>query len=169
MTSLANLLEVEGNRILGAATAFHDRAMDTLDLIEARGKEPCMPAGWLDEFTDPEPVYHFSLDSLIEPLPRTPRQPAERQRQAVVNEVQQAISASEAAAAVGTAHAESPSDWGRRITAAMEGCDRKSFWSLVEATGLSPGAVWQGLLLGGWRLEQQEFYGEVEVSRPKGK
>lgn len=167
MNSLAEQLHHAGAEILVDTERFCDRAHQDLDRLEVKDKYPVLSDGWLDGLIDPEPVYHFSLDSLIEPLPRAPQQPTQRQRAAVTREVEQAISDAEAAGAVAVAHAEEPIDvFNRRVRAAFAGRNRVGLLELAEQTGEKPNGLLIRLLLGGWRLEQTEFYGEVEVLCP---
>ncbi|PZO51159.1 MAG: hypothetical protein DCF15_15105 [Phormidesmis priestleyi] len=69
--------------------------------------------------------------------------------------------------AISVAHQEDPTRWIQRIHAALE-CEHGSatFGKLREKTGLSPGALFLGLLLGHerWQFTQKTFYGEVLVS-----
>ncbi len=84
----------------------------------------------------------------------------------MIEAVQQAIALAEAEDMRAIAYEESPSDWIQKIATALKENGRKGDFALVrKATGLSPGALFLGLLLGhdNWRLRQVAFYGEVEV------
>lgn len=152
------------------ADAFCDRAQAIFDEIDAYGQEPQLDSDWLQELTGEKDSFYFSTDILVSELPplpgqkrgRKPRPPDERD---VVEAVQQAISeAEEDVRAI--AYEESPSDWILKIaTALKENHGTADFGLLRKATGLSPGALLIGLLLGHeqWILRQVAFYGEVEV------
>ncbi|MEO0659799.1 MAG: hypothetical protein AAFY74_20350, partial [Pseudomonadota bacterium] len=134
-----------------------------LDDLESWGKEPELADDWFLDAPTPERC-EPNLEAAVRLLPRAPRQPTDRQCDAVTC-VEQAITATEFAAAIGTAHIEDPTGWGKRIALAMDGRERIKFWALIEATGLSSGELLLGLLLGGWRMEPQgdDFYGDFVI------
>ena len=152
------------------AQAYCDRAELVFEEIEAFGQEPQLDDDWIDELTGEKDNFYFSTDSLVTELPSLPglkrgRKPLPPDEKAVVKAVQMAVQEAEDALAI--AHMENPKDWIDRIQRALEGSGgRASFGALRTATGLSPGALFLGLLLGQelWDLRQSEFYGEVQVS-----
>lgn len=166
----SELFRIAADLIEKDANAFCDRAAEVFEEIEAFGQEPQLDDDWLYEITGENDNFYFSTDSLVTELPPLPgrkrgRQPTPPQEKAVVDAVQQAVQQAEDALSV--AHLENPSDWIDRIHKAISlSGGRASFGALRSATGLSPGALFLGLLLGQeqWSLHQAQFYGQVVVS-----
>lgn len=163
------LFRIAADLIEQDANDFCDRAEVVFEEIEAYGQEPQLDTDWLDELTGEKDNFYFSTDSLVSELPplpgrkrgRKPQPPKERE---VVQAVQMAVQEAEDALAI--SHMENPSDWIDRIQRALAGSGgAASFGALRNATGLSPGALFLGLLLGQehWTMTQTEFYGQVEV------
>ncbi|MEN8446262.1 MAG: hypothetical protein ABG776_14770, partial [Cyanobacteria bacterium J06555_13] len=117
-----------------------------------------------------------STDSIVKGLPPLPRRTRDTKmfnggldEQKMTAVVEEALQSFEDALAV--SHVEQPHQWIEKIKRALENnSGMLEFWMLQEKTGLSHGALWLGLLLGhdNWRLEQQNFYGEVWVTLNDG-
>lgn len=155
----AEILRRAGAEILSDTEAFCDRAHPTLDDLEAWGKEPVLDVSAGDLF-DAEPFYYTSPAGLLPgveqiELPRVKRQ-ASVSRTLILNA---SVDVSEV---MRIAHAEDPDAWQLAISRVMNRQGTAmSFGALLAATGLSSGELFLGLLLGGWQLSQQEFYGEI--------
>lgn len=148
---------------------FCDRAALVFDEIDAFGQEPQLDDDWLQELTGAKDSFYFSTDSLVTELPPLPGMKRGRKakpltEKEVVKAVQRAVQQTEDALAV--AHLENPFDWIQKIAAALnEKGGTASFATLRQTTGLSPGALFLGLLLGQeqWSMQQETFYGQVVV------
>lgn len=155
----AERLRRAGEQILADAEGFCDRAEDTLNDLEAWGQEPTLEMDWLSGVV-PEELYYFEAGKLVATasgLPELPRKV--RVRSSRVEVVDASVDVSEV---LGLAHAEDPKAWQSAIALALDSqAQPVRFWALVEATGLRPGELLLGLLLGGWALSQEEFYGEL--------
>ncbi|MEO0760113.1 MAG: hypothetical protein AAFY78_24955 [Cyanobacteria bacterium J06648_16] len=146
------------------ATAYHDRALLDLEDLENWGQEPELDDDWFAATPAPERC-EPNLEAAVTPLPRAPRTPNALTPQVVPK--CDDLTEAEAVAAVGVAHVEEPIDvFNRRVRAAFAGRNRVGLLELAEQTGEKPNGLLIRLLLGGWRLEQTEFYGEVEVLCP---
>ena len=163
------LFRIAAELIEKDADAFCDRAEDIFDEIDAYGQEPLLDDDWLAEVTGEKDSFYFSTDSLVTELPPLPGQkrgkkPGELDEAEVIKAVEDAIVSMEEAISV--AHQEDPSSWIEHIRSTLEK-ERGSatFGQLRQATGITPGALFLGLLLGqdSWHLKQKEFYGEVVV------
>ena len=163
------LFRLAAERIEKDIDAFCDRAAEIFDEIEAFGQEPTLDEDWLDELTGEKDCFYFSTDSLLSELPpltgrKRGRQPQPFSEIEVVQAVQRAVEKAEDALAV--AHHENPADWIHRIAISLqENHGSATFAHLQDATGLSPGALFLGLLLGhdNWQMRQTKFYGPVIV------
>jgi hypothetical protein len=168
----AEQLRLAGEQILADAQGFCDRAQDTLDDLEAWGKEPSLEADWLSGFVD-EPYYFTAgkmvSEAVLPALPRqgrarfpwkaSPSQPFDRESPNTFADVSEVL---------GIAHPEDPQAWQNAIAAAMAAQSQPvGFWALAEATGLASGELLLGLLMGGWTLSQEEFYGEILIWSPR--
>ncbi len=163
------LFRLAADQIEHDVNGFCDRAQMLFEEIEAFGHEPQLAGDWLQELTGEKDNFYFSTDSLLSELPPLPgqkrgRKPSPPDEAKVIEAVQQAISEAEAQDVLSVAHLENPSDWIHKIAIALrENHGTADFGLLRQATGLSPGALFLGLLLGqdNWRLRQTEFYGQV--------
>lgn len=163
------LFRIAAELIEKDADDFCDRAEAAFDEIDAYGQEPLLDDDWLAEVTGEKDSFYFSTDSLITQLPPLPgqkrgRTSGELDEAAVIKAVEDAIVSMEEAISV--AHQEDPSSWIEHICSTLEK-ERGSatFGQLRQATGLTPGALFLGLLLGHelWHIQQQTFYGEIFV------
>ena len=148
-----------------------EKAEDTFDEIEAFGQEPELDDDWLDQLTGEKDNFYFSTQSLVKELERLPRKKRARKRKGDLDEQQMAAVVEEAVQsmeeALSVSHVEQPQIW----IDAIRGALRKkkngtaSFSQLSEATGLSKGALFLGLLLGqeNWDIAQDHFYEQVWV------
>ena len=153
-----------------------EKAEDTFDEIEAFGQEPELDDDWLDQLTGEKDNFYFSTQSLVKELERLPRKKRARKRKGDLDEQQMAAVVEEAVQsmeeALSVSHVEQPQIW----IDAIRGALRKkkngtaSFSQLSEATGLSKGALFLGLLLGqeNWDIAQDHFYEQVWVSLREG-
>ena len=163
------LFRLAAERIEKDVDAFCDRASAIFDEIDAFGQEPTLDDDWLDELTGQKDCFYFSTDALLSELPPLPgkkrgRKPQPPSEIEVVQAVQRAVEKAEDALAV--AHHENPNDWIHRIHKALENNQgTATFAQLQNDTGLSPGALFLGLLLGheNWQMRQTQFYGPVIV------
>ena len=173
-TFFLTLFRVAAEHIERDVQEFCDRAADVFEEIEAHGQEPTIDEGWLSELTGENDNFYFSTDSLISqppPIPgrkrgRKPKPLKELNEAEVVKAVQAAIEEAEAHDVPAISHQENSSDWIARIaTALKQNQGAASFERLQHTTGLSPGALFLGLLLGHerWGMSQSEFYGQVLV------
>ncbi|MGI8933349.1 MAG: hypothetical protein ACR2FS_04670 [Phormidesmis sp.] len=162
----AERLRLAGVLLLAETEVFCDRAKETLDDLEAWGKEPVLEADWLSGLV-PEDPYYFTAGKLVGPMPELPELP--RQERGRSPEQEPPVNASvDVSEVLGLAHAEDPQAWQNAIVMAMDAQPQPvGFWRLVEVTGLSPGELLLGLLMGGWRLSQDSFYGEILCSSQK--
>lgn len=164
----AERLRLAGAQLLAETEQFCDRAEDTFKDLEAWGKEPQLEADWLSGLV-PEDPYYFTVGKLVDglpPLPELPRKERVRATQELPT-VNASVNVSEV---LGLAHAEDPQAWQNAIERALEAqAEPVRFWTLVEATGLAPGELLLGLLLGSmrgdWALSQDGFYGEILCSQ----
>ncbi len=166
------LFRIAAELIERDADDFCGRAEDIFDEIDAYGQEPLLDDDWLAEITGEKDSFYFSPDSLVTQLPPLPgkkrgKKPGGLDEVEVIRAVVEAIVSMEEAISV--AHQEDPSSWIERIHAVLENeHGTATFGWLKQATGLSPGALFLGLLLGHerWRITQKTFYGEIFVSLP---
>ena len=172
-----SLTESRTTRLLGldlrgcgcSAASSRYSAQEMFDEIDAFGQEPQLDDDWLAEVTGEKDTFYFSTDSLVCSLPPLPGHKKSRtltasDEKAVTQAVEEAIVSREDALAV--AHHETPQLWIEQILAALEKePGAVSFGRLLLTTGLSPGALFLGLLLGHqhWQTTQQSFYGDVSV------
>lgn len=163
------LFRLAATQIETDVESFCDRAALVFDEIEAFGQEPDLDDDWLHQITGEKDSFYFSTDSLVTELPSLPGRKRGRKtkplsEKEVVEAVQLAVQQAEDALSV--AHVENPSDWIARIARSLgDNGGLATFATLRQDTGLSPGALFLGLLLGqdNWSLWQAEFYGQVEV------
>lgn len=147
--------------------AFCTKAEETLDGLEAFGKEPVLDDAWLAELAEADAPFYFSTDSLEE---AGELDAEERHRQLRLNLRAQPVEemvlpdAEAVAEVLDLAHAEEVEKWQQAISQAM--ADHKSlcFTKLLELSELKPTELLIGLLLGQWTLQQKTFYGEINVS-----
>ena len=146
--------------------AFCAVAHERLDELEASGKEPVLDDGSLTELVSSELPFYFSTDSLESELEAG--EPQERHRQLrlslQVKPVEEMAAPMDAIADVlGLAHAEEVDVWQQAISAAIPKTVPIGFKELLTVSKIQPVELLIGLLLGPWRLEQEEFYGEIKV------
>jgi len=144
---------------------FCERAEDELDSIEAYGSEPELDDDWLDELTGEKDSFYFSTDSIVKRLPSLPRRARGKKTEADLDEGQMAAVVEEAVQsfeqAIAVSHGEKPKEWIERIKNALaDNGGEAEFWGLQRTTGLSPGALFLGLLLGqeNWTPTQLDFH-----------
>ena len=146
--------------------AFCAVAHERLDELEASGKEPVLDDESLDELVSSEVPFYFSTDSLESALEIDKPQVRHRQLRLglqvepveVIDPPMDAI-----ADVIGLAHAEEVDVWQRAISAAIPKTVPIGFKELLAVSKMEPVELLIGLLLGPWRLEQEEFYGEIRV------
>ena len=168
------LFRIAADLIEKDVALFCHRAEIAFEQMDAFGQEPSLDDDWLNELTGEKDCFYFSTDSLLSELPPLPGQKRGRKPQPpseieVVQAVQRAVEKAEDALAV--AHHENPNDWIQSIALSLENNQGKAtFAQLQDATGLSPGALFLGLLLGHeqWQLKQTQFYGPVIVVLTQG-
>ena len=146
--------------------AFCAVAHERLDELEASGKEPVLDDESLDELVSSELPFYFSTDSLESELEAA--EPQERHRQLSlslqVEPVAEMAAPMDAIADVlDLAHAEEVDVWQQAISAAIPKTVPIGFKELLAVSKMEPVELLIGLLLGPWRLEQEEFYGEIRV------
>ena len=136
-----------------------------MDSIEAYGSEPELDDDWLDELTGEKDSFYFSTDSIEKALPPLPRRVRAKQPEAGLDEGQMAAVVEEAVQsfeqAIAVSHGEKPKEWIERIKNALaDNGGEAEFWGLQRCTGLSPGALFLGLLLGqeNWTPTQIDFH-----------
>ena len=143
---------------------FCQRADDHFDSIEAYGQEPQLDDDWLNALTGEKDCFYFSTESLVEGLPTLPRPARAKKPKTDLDEdqmgqmVEEAVQSFEQAMAV--SHVEKPQEWIELIKVALRrGGGEANFWLLQRSTGLSPGALFLGLLLGqnNWTTTQIDF------------
>ena len=150
--------------------SFCLEANETLDDLEAYGKEPVLDDDWLDGLSESDTPFYFSTDSLEY---QQEQEPEEWHRQLRLNLRQQpqpveevVFSTPEAIADVlELAHQEDIDVWQSAIAEVMTKHQYLSFTQLRQLSGLQPVELLVGLLLGHWKLRQQSFSGEIEVWR----
>lgn len=146
--------------------SFCIEANETLDHLEAYGKEPVLDESWLEDLSSSDKPFYFSTDSLES---ESELEPEEKHRQLRLNinltpTEERAFPSSDSIADVLVlAHAEDVESWQLAIANVMASHKRLSFTTLLELSGMRPGELLIGLLLGEWTLKQQTFYGELEV------
>ena len=147
---------------------FCESAEDEFDCLEAYGSEPELDDDWLDELTGEKDNFYFSTDSLVQRLPDLPRRKRARRPEANLDEAQMAQVVEAAVQswedALAVSHVEKPQEWIENIKIALEQNGGKAnFWLLQHSTGLSPGALFLGLLLGhqNWVTTQIDFDGNI--------
>ena len=146
--------------------SFCIEANETLDHLEAYGKEPVLDESWLEDLSSSNAPFYFSTDSLESD---SELEPEEKHRQLRLNinltpTEERSFPSSDAIADVlALAHAEDVESWQQAIATVMSSHERLSFTRLLELSKLQPGELLVGLLLGHWILKQQTFYGEIEV------
>ncbi|MGC1306644.1 MAG: hypothetical protein WA885_05400 [Phormidesmis sp.] len=160
---------------------FCEKAEDEFDTIEAYGSEPELDDDWLDELTGEKDSFYFSTDSIEKGLPPLPRRARGKKPEADLDEgqmaevVEKAVQSFEQAMAV--SHGEQPQEWIEKIKGAISDKGGEAeFWGLQTSTGLSPGALFLGLLLGheNWTPTQLDFqdipsfYGSFSVRLIEG-
>ncbi|MGB3300611.1 MAG: hypothetical protein WBA76_20300 [Phormidesmis sp.] len=147
---------------------FCESAEDEFDDLEAYGSEPELDDDWLDELTGEKDNFYFSTNSVEKGLPPLPRRKRDKKPEAELDEeqmaqvVEAAVQSLEDALAV--SHVEKPQEWIENIKTALEQNGGKAnFWQLQRRTGLSPGALFLGLLLGhqNWVTTQIDFDGNI--------
>ena len=148
---------------------FCENAEDEFDSIEAHGQEPELDDDWLDELTGEKDNFYFSTDSIEQGLPPLPRRKRCKQPDGELDEVQMAAVVEEAVQsfeqAMAVSHVEKPQEWIEMIKRSLaENGGEANFWVLQSCTGLSPGALFLGLLLGqqNWITTQIDFEGIPE-------
>ena len=146
--------------------AFCAVAHERLDELEASGKEPVLDDESLDELVSSELPFYFSTDSLESELEAD--EPQVRHRQLSlglrVEPVEELAAPMDVISEVlGLAHAEEVDVWQRAISAAIPKTVPIGFKELLAVSKMEPVELLIGLLLGPWRLEQEEFYGEIRV------
>ena len=155
----AEQLRRAGAHILADAEVWCDQAHDELDDLEAWGKCPKLTSGLLGDLLPQEPFYYTTPAALLDSpsaLPKLPRKVGVR------SPATEAVNASvDVSKILELAHAEDPAAWQVAIEQAMDKRRAVPFAELLGETGLSPGELLLGLLLGGWQLSQREFYGEL--------
>lgn len=158
----AEQLRRAGAQILIDVEAWYERAFDDLDDLDAWGKNPTLTGSLLSELVPREPYCYTTPAKLLEsppPLPRLPREAGVRSP--AVEAADASVDVSEI---LNLAHAEDPQAWQVAISRAIDE-QVVPFSQLLSDTGLSPGELLLGLLLGEWQLSQREFYGELLCSR----
>ena len=148
--------------------AFCTEANETLDGLEAHGKEPILDDAWLEDLSSPDESFYFSTDSL-ESEGEAEREEKHRQLRlnitlAPAAELPSFTSPDSLSDVLELAHAEDVEVWQQEIAIVMASHKRLSFTRLLELSELQPGELLIGLLLSQWKLKQQTFYGEIEVS-----
>ena len=146
--------------------AFCAVAHERLDELDASGKEPVLDNESLDELVSSELPFYFSTDSLESELEAN--EPQERHRQLrlslqVEPMAETATSVNAITDVLDLAHAEDVDLWQRAISAAIPKTVPIGFTELLAVSKMEPVELLIGLLLGPWRLEQEEFYGEIRV------
>ncbi|MGB3787887.1 MAG: hypothetical protein WA949_07750 [Phormidesmis sp.] len=159
---LAQRLDVWMAEVDAFCAAAHER----LDELEAGGKEPMLDDESLDELVSSELPFYFSTDSLESELEAN--EPQERHRQLrlslqVEPMAETATSVNAITDVLDLAHAEDVDLWQRAISAAIPKTVPIGFTELLAVSKIEPVELLIGLLLGPWRLDQEEFYGEIKV------
>ena len=146
--------------------AFCAVAHERLDELEASGKEPVLDDESLDELVSSELPFYFSTDSLESEFEAAEPQTRHRQLRLSlqVEPVAELTTSLDAVADVlGLAHAEEVDVWQRAISSAIPKTVPIGFTELLATSKIEPVELLIGLLLGPWRLDQEEFYGEIRV------
>ena len=146
--------------------AFCAAAHERLDELEASGKEPVLDDESLEELVSSELPFYFNTDSLKSELEAD--EPQKRHRQLrlglqVEPVVEMAAPMDVVSEVLNLAHVEEVDAWQRAISAAIPKTMPIGFTELLAVSKMEPVELLIGLLLGPWRLEQAEFYGEIRV------
>ena len=146
--------------------AFCAVAHERLDELEASGKEPVLDDESLDDLVSSEVPFYFSTDSLESEL--RVAEPQVRHRQLSLGLQVEPVAEMDApmdaiADVLGLAHAEEVDVWQRAISAAIPKTVPIGFQELLAVLKMEPVELLIGLLLGPWRLDQEDFYGEIRV------
>ena len=160
---LSKELEQRLDGWMAEVDAFCAVAHERLDELEASGKEPVLDDESLEDLVSSELPFYFSTDSLESEV-----EPQTRHRQLrlslQVEPVAETAAPMDAIADVlDLAHAEDIDSWQRAISSAIPKTVPIGFKELLAVSKMQPVELLIGLLLGPWRLEQEEFYGEIRV------
>jgi hypothetical protein len=162
-----------GKEILKDAEDYCDRAHRELDRLNAWGKEPIITEGLIAKhFERQQTSYHQLPRKILKappPLPRLPRQinPKTKLQPSPESKLADLELPAGMDEALGMAHAEDIEAWQKAIADVMPATGSVKFRQLLSLTKLEPVELLIGLLLGPWSLEQQGFYGEIEISHSK--
>lgn len=162
-------LQIAGEAIAQIVEVVCDRAQQILDGLEKSQRpfseepqiEPCLSREFLEPFI--RQSVSLNLDQLLAPPTSRQREPG---IQSVVRECNKEVllllldeeQAKQQALAV--AHAEAVEDWSNRLRKFFMQTDEPALFNeLVQDLPMDWVEIWLGLLLGGFKLEQQgEFY-----------
>ena len=120
----------------------------------------------LDELVSSELPFYCSTDSLESELEIDKPQVRHRQLRLSlqVEPVEEVAAPMDVISDVlNLAHAEEVDAWQRAISSAIPKTVPIEFKELLAISKMEPVELLIGLLLGPWRLEQEEFYGEIRV------
>jgi hypothetical protein len=159
-----------GKKILEDAEDYCDRAHRELDKLNAWGKEPVIEEGLIAKhFERQQTSYHQLSRKILKtppPLPRLPRQrnPNPKLQPSTESKLADLELPAGIDDALGMAHAEDVEAWQKAIADVMPSTGSVKFRQLLALTELEPVELLIGLLLGSWNMQQQGFYGEIEIS-----